>query len=76
MAHMVYQQLASAIRRAYARGASRRELETQLAQARSARAWIDGLRIDPALRASVAEPLVTIEESLERLLRTPVEDGE
>ncbi len=63
---MVQQRLISAIREAYADDPGR---DAHLARARAARSWLDGLAIDPGLRASIVEPIAAIEETLATLER-------
>ena len=65
---MVQQRTTTAVREGYAE-ADLDELEQELADARSARAWLEGLRVDPAIRASLVEPIAAIEEALAEHIR-------
>lgn len=69
MAYMVYQQYVSAIREAYAQGTAPELIAEHVDSARRAREWIESLAIDPALRASLAEPIATLEDAFAGLLR-------
>ena len=69
MAYMVYQRYATAIREAYGAEVSQAELEGSLADAGRARAWLESLPIEEALRASLVEPIAVIEDALAGLIR-------
>jgi hypothetical protein len=71
MAYMVYQQYASAIRDAYGDGREADELRGHLAEARRARAWLASLEVDPAIRASLVEPMAVVEDAFEGLVGGP-----
>ena len=64
MAYMVYQRLTTAIREAYVDDPG---VGRQLEAARTCRAWLEGLEIDRRLRASLVEPIATLEEAFREL---------
>ncbi len=61
--YMVHQRTTTAVREGY-RDSDAAELERQLEGARQARAWLEGLAIDPEVRAWLVEPIAVIEEAL------------
>jgi len=63
---MIYQQLTSSVRRAYAGSP---EVDSQYQQARRCREWVEGLDIDLGLRETLAEPHRVLEEAFASLLR-------
>jgi hypothetical protein len=68
MSYMVMQRYTSAIREA---SAGQPDLDRQVGQAASCRAWLESLEIDPALRAELVEPIRAVEEAFTDLVRTP-----
>ncbi len=60
---MVHQRTTTAVREGYA-NADAEEVRRELISARAARAWLERLTIDPAVRASLVEPIAAIEEAL------------
>jgi hypothetical protein len=64
MAYMIYQRYTTAILDAYEDSG---EVATHLANARSHRRWLESLRIEPAVKATLVEQARTIEEAFERL---------
>jgi hypothetical protein len=66
--YMVQQRVTTAVREGYAQ-AGERELRRQLAAARAARAWLEGLAIEPEVRAWLVEPIGAVEEALVDLAR-------
>ena len=71
---MVQQQMTTAVREGYA-AADRDEVQQELVSARAARAWLERLRIDPAARATLVEPIAAVEEALAERLRRLDRDG-
>ena len=65
---MVHQQTTTAVREGYA-GADREALRQELVSARAARAWLERLRIEPAVRSTLVEPIAAVEEALAEQLR-------
>ena len=65
MAYMIYQQLTTAVKEAYAGDA---ELADLRAQAQACLRFLEKLKIDPSLSGPVAEPIVYIEEAFRELL--------
>ena len=65
MAYMIYQQLTSAVKEAYA-GAE--DLEDLQAQTQACLHFLTSLQIDPKLSGQVAEPITYIEEAIRELL--------
>ena len=61
--YMVHQRSTTAVREGY-RDTDAAELGRQLEGARRARAWLEGLAIDPEVRAWLVEPIAVIEEAL------------
>lgn len=47
------------------------ELAREAAQAAACRAWLESLRIDPAVRAELVEPIRAVEEAFGDLVRAP-----
>ena len=66
--YMVQQRVTTAVREGYAR-ADEDELRRELADARAARAWLEGLAIEPDVRAWLVEPIGVVEEALAELVR-------
>lgn len=67
--YMVHQRTTTAVRDAY-RGADRAVIERELAESRRSRAWLESLQIDPAVRASLVEPIAILEEAFAEIART------
>ena len=65
MAYMIYQQLTTAVKEAYAGEPDLAELR---AQAQACLRFLGALEIDPKLSGPVAEPIVYIEEAFRELL--------
>ena len=65
---MIQQRTTTAVREGYAE-ASLAELRRELLSARAARAWLERLTIDPAVRASLVEPIAVVEEALAERIR-------
>ena len=65
MAYMIYQQLTTAVKEAYA---GEDDLAGLHAQAQACRIFLQSLTIDPKLSGPVAEPVVYIEEAFRELL--------
>jgi hypothetical protein len=65
---MGQQQTTTAVREGYAT-AGRDEVQQELLSARAARAWIERLRIDPGVRATLVEPIAAVEEALAERVR-------
>lgn len=65
---MAQQRTTTAVREGYAQ-ASSEELRRELLSARAARAWLERLTIDPAVRASLVEPIAAVEEALAERVR-------
>lgn len=74
--YMLQQRTTTAVREGY-RGADVTALRDELTEASHARAWLEGLEIDPAVRASLVEPIAAVEEALAEILRMsePGTDG-
>ena len=66
---MVHQRTTTAVREGY-RGADAQIVREQLAEARRARAWLEGLEIDPEVRAWLVEPVAVVEEALAEVVRS------
>ena len=66
MAYMVNLRYATAIREAYA---GRPDVTRQLESARTCRAWLESLEIEPLLRAALVEPIAALEEAFRDLAR-------
>ena len=66
--YMVQQRVTTAVREGYA-DADQAELRRQLAQAHSARAWLEKLAVDPEVRAWLIEPIAAVEEALAETIR-------
>jgi len=66
--YMVHQRTTTAVRDGY-RDASTEVLAEQLDRARSARAWLEGLDIEPDVRAWLVEPVAVVEETLAEMAR-------
>ncbi len=64
--YMFFQQLANAVKQAYA---GRPDLESHLQSARTARAWLESLEIDPRLGQSLVEQIEVLEIAFQDLLR-------
>ena len=69
MAYMVHQRYTTAIRDAYRHGRDPGDLRAHLVEARRTCAWLESLDIDPALRASLVEPIAVLEDVFDGLLR-------
>lgn len=65
---MVQQRTTTAVREGYA-DAGLDELRRELVGARAARSWLERLHIDPAVRATLIEPIEAIEEALAEHIR-------
>ena len=65
---MVQQQTTTAVREGYA-SADRDEVQQELVSARAARAWLERLHVDPAVRATLVEPIAAVEEPLAERIR-------
>ena len=65
---MIQQRTTTAVREGYAE-ASLADLRRELLSARAARAWLERLTIDPAVRASLVEPIAVVEEALAERIR-------
>ncbi len=61
--YMVQQRATTAVREGYAE-ADAASVERELAGARAARAWLEGLTIDGEVRAWLVEPIAAVEEAL------------
>jgi hypothetical protein len=66
--YMLHQRTTTAVREGY-RGTDLVVIEEQLARARQARAWLEGLTIEPDARAWLVEPVAAVEEALAELVR-------
>ena len=66
--YMVQQGATTAVRDGYRESATA-EVELQLAEARRARAWLQGLDIDPEVRAWLVEPIGVVEEAFAEIAR-------
>ena len=66
MAYMIYQQYANAIREGYA---GRPEVADLAVEAKTFRAWLERLTIDPRIRAGLVEQAKVIEETFADLTR-------
>ena len=66
--YMVHQRTTTAVRDGY-RDAAAADVERQLAEARRTRAWLEGLRIDPQVRAWLVEPIAAVEEAFAEIAR-------
>ena len=71
---MVQQRTTTAVREGYA-SAGRDELQQELISARAARAWLERLRIDPDVRATLVEPIAAVEEALAEQVRRIDREG-
>lgn len=60
---MVQQRTTTAVREGYAT-AGPDEVRRELDGARAARSWLEGLAIEPEVRAVLVEPIAAIEEAL------------
>jgi len=65
---MVQQRTTSAVREGYAE-ADVDTVRRELASAAAARSWLEGLAIDPEVRAALIEPIAAVEEALSERLR-------
>ncbi len=72
--YMVQQRTTTAVREGYA-SAGRDEVQQELISARAARAWLERLHIDPAVRATLVEPITAVEEALAEQMRRIDRDG-
>ena len=72
--YMVQQRTTTAVREGYA-SAGRDEVQQELISARAARAWLERLHIDPAVRATLVEPITAVEEALAEQIRRIDRDG-
>ena len=68
MAYMVMQRITSAVHEGYA---GRTDIPEQQSLAEACRAWLEGLAIDPNVRAELVEPIRAVEEALADLVRAP-----
>jgi hypothetical protein len=71
---MVQQRTTTAVREGYAEA----DIDTvrgELASAAAARSWLEGLAIDPAVRATLIEPIAAVEEALSERLRRLAREG-
>jgi hypothetical protein len=66
--YMVNQRVTTAVRDGY-RVVEPDVLADQLAEARRALAWLEGMQIDSAVRASLVEPIAAVEEALSEVAR-------
>ncbi len=66
--YMVHQRTTTAVRDGY-RDVAAIDVERELAEARRARVWLEALRIDPQVRASLVEPIAAVEEALAEIAR-------
>lgn len=66
--YMVYQRATTAVREGY-READASVVQSQLAEARRALAWLEGLEVDPDVRAWLVEPMAALEEVFAELER-------
>ena len=66
--YMVQQRATTAVREGY-RDSDAADLERQLGGAQQARMWLEGLTIDPAVRAWLVEPIAAVEEALAECAR-------
>jgi len=66
--YMVLQRVTTAIREGY-READAEVLAEELAQARQALTWLEGLAIEPDVRAWLIEPVAVLEEAISELAR-------
>ena len=64
MAYMIYQQVTSAVRQAYA---GHPDVTANRARARECREWIESLEIDRSVRSTLAEPFRVLEEAFATL---------
>lgn len=65
MAYMIYQQVTTAVKQAYAGDEAVADL---YAEARTCREWLESLKIDAKLRDPLVEPVAAIEEAFRGLL--------
>jgi hypothetical protein len=65
MPYMIYQQYATAIKRAYGEDEG---IVDMVAEATSCREWLASLKIDPQLRNPLVEQIAWIEEAFKDLL--------
>jgi hypothetical protein len=66
--YMVNQRTTTAVREGY-RDAAANDVEHQLAEARRTRAWLEGMHIDPDVRAWLVEPIAVVEEAFAEIAR-------
>jgi hypothetical protein len=66
--YMVHQRTTTAVRDGY-RDAAVDDVAHQLAEARRTRAWLEGMRIDPEVRAWLVEPIAVVEEAFAEIAR-------
>lgn len=66
--YMVNQRVTTAVRDGY-RAVEPDVLADQLAEARRALAWLEGMQIDSAVRVSLVEPIAAVEEALLEITR-------
>ena len=72
MAYMIYQQVTTAVKEAYA---GDEELADLHAQAQACVRYLQSLKIDPKLSGPVAEPVTYIEEAFRELLVAQAKAG-
>ena len=66
--YMVQQRTTTAVRDGY-REAEPAEVERQLVEAQRARRWLEGLEVEPDVRAWLVEPVAAVEEALAEIVR-------
>ena len=73
--YMVQQRTTTAVRDGY-RAAEPGEVERQLVEAQRARRWLEGLAVEPEVRAWLVEPVAAVEEALAEIVRVRAARGE
>jgi hypothetical protein len=64
--YMIYQQVTSAVKSAYA---GKQNVVQQVESARMCRQWLESLEIEPDLRSALVEPIRVLEEAFHDLLQ-------
>ena len=71
MAYMIYQQVTTAVKEAYAADADLAGLHLQ---AQACRRFLESLQIDAGLRGPIVEPVAAVEEAFRELLAARARD--
>jgi len=72
VAYMLYERVSMDVVAAFR---DRDDAATELESAAGVLAWIEGLRLEPATRAAVREPIVAVEAGLRESLRRRARDA-